>query len=119
MSGKKVPNSPSLPPLISLCIPPVLKADAQAIAAQEPIVHPVWQKLEQRGRHFIVRTNDIGDIEELADWARSWLVEPEEPLDKARRQAFQNVVERAGRHVHLAPVGHCHFIATGWKHKQR
>jgi len=112
-----MPDSPMLPPLISLCIPPVLKAEAQAIAAQEPIVHPVWRKIEQKGRHFLVRTNDIRDIEELADWARSWLVEPAEPLNKARRQAFQNVVERAGRHVHLAPVGHCHFIATGWKYK--
>lgn len=106
-----------LPPLISLCIPPVLKAEAQAIAAQEPMVHPVWRKMEQKGKHFIVRTNDIGDIEEVADWARSWLMEPAEPLDKARRQAFQNVVERAGRHVHLSPVG-CHFLATGWKQKK-
>lgn len=115
-----MPNKPILPPLISLCIPPVLRADAEAIAAQDPEVHPVWRKLEQRGKHFVVRTNDIKDIEEMADWARSWLVEPEAPLDKVRRQAFQNVVERAGRHVHLAPIGHCHFIATGWKlNKQR
>jgi len=118
MSGKTMLDIPMLPPLISLCIPPVLKAEAQAIAAQEPMVHPVWRKLEQRGKHFIVRTSDIGDIEEVADWARSWLVEPAEPLDKARRQAFQNVVERAGRHVHLSPVGHCHFLATGWKQKK-
>jgi hypothetical protein len=110
-------NAPALPPLISLCIPPALKADAQAIAAQEPMVHPVWRKLEERGRHFLVRTNDISDIEEVADWARSWLVEPDGRLDKTRRQAFQTMVERAGRHVHLAPLGPCHFIATGWKQK--
>jgi hypothetical protein len=69
----------------------------------------------QRGKHFVLRTSSIEDIEEVADWARSWLTEPAEPLDKARRQAFQNVVERAGRHVHLSPIGPCHFIATGWK----
>ena len=74
-------------------------------------------KLEQRGRHFLVRTNDISDIEEVADWARSWLIEPDGRLDKARRQAFQTMVERAGRHVHLSPLGPCHFIATGWKQK--
>jgi hypothetical protein len=75
-SGKMIMlNLPVLPPLISLCIPPALKAEAQAIAAQEPMVHPVWRKLEERGRHFLVRTNDIEDIEEMADWARSWLVE--------------------------------------------
>ena len=94
-------NLPVLPPLISLCIPPALKAEAQAIAAQEPMVHPVWRKLEERGRHFLVRTNDISDIEEVADWARSWLVEPDGRLDKTRRQAFQTMVERAGRHVQI------------------
>ena len=112
-----MPNLPVLPPLISLCIPPALKAEAKAIAAQEPMVHPVWRKLEERGRHFLVRTNDISDIEEVADWARSWLVEPDGRLDKTRRQAFQTMVERAGRHVHLSPLGPCHFIATGWKQK--
>lgn len=104
-----------LPPLVSLCIPPVLKAEAQAVAAQDPPVHPVWAKLQQQGRHFVVRTNDIEDIEEVADWARSWLMEPERPLDKTTRQAFQNVVERAGRYVHLAPIGTCHYLATGWR----
>ena len=106
-----------LPPLVSLCIPPVLKPEAEAIAAQNPPVHPAWTKLQQHGRHFVVRTNDIQDIEEVADWARSWLMEPERPLDKTTRQAFQNVVERAGRYVHLAPIGHCHYLATGWKKK--
>lgn len=106
-----------LPPLVSLCIPPVLKPEAEAIAAQDPPVHPAWAKLQQHGRHFVVRTNDIQDIEEVADWARSWLMEPEHPLDKTTRQAFQNVVERAGRYVHLSPIGHCHYLATGWKKK--
>jgi hypothetical protein len=105
----------SLPPLVSICIPPILKPEAQAIAAEEPMVHPVWRKMQQRGRHYVVRTNELMDIEEVADWARSWLIEPEGRLDKTRRQAFLNVLERAGRHVHLAPVGHCHLLALGWK----
>jgi len=95
-----------------------LKAEAQRLAAEKPVVHPAWSKVSQRGRHFVLRTSSIEDLEELADWARSWLLEPSEPLDKARRQAFQNVVERAGRHVHLAPIGACHLLATGWRHKQ-
>lgn len=110
-------EAPSLPPMVSLCIPPALKAEAQRLAAESPVVHPAWSKVSQRGRHFVLRTSSIEDLEELADWARSWLLEPSEPLDKARRQAFQNVVERAGRHVHLAPIGACHLLATGWRHK--
>lgn len=104
-----------LPPLVSICIPPILKAEAQAIAAQEPMVHQAWRKMQQRGRHYVIRTSELQDIEEIADWARSWLVEPEGRLDKTRRQAFLNVLERAGRHVHLAPVGSCHYLAIGWK----
>jgi hypothetical protein len=101
--------------MVSVCIPPALWAEAERLAAEEPAVHPAWQKVRQRGKHFTLRTSSIEDVEEVADWARSWLVEPAAPLDKARRQAFQNVVERAGRHVHLSPVGLCHFLATGWK----
>jgi len=112
-------TNPSLPPMVSLCIPPVLRQEAERLAAEEPTVHPAWQKIRQRGRHFVLRTSSIEDLEEMADWARSWLTEPSEPLGKAQRQAFQNVVERAGRHVHLAPIGSCHFLATGWKDKQR
>lgn len=108
----------SLPPLVSICVPPVLKTEAMALAAEDPPIHPAWKKLRQRGRHFVLRTSSIEDIEELADWAYSWLKEPAEPLNKARRQAFQNIIERAGRYVHLTPLGTCHYIATGWKHKE-
>jgi len=104
-----------LPPLVSICVPPALKTEAERLAAEEPPIHPAWKKLSQRGRHFVLRTSSIEDIEELADWAYSWLKEPAEPLDKARRQAFQNIIERAGRYVYLKPLGSCHYIATGWK----
>jgi hypothetical protein len=104
-----------LPPMVRICIPPALRQEAQRLAAEEPPVHPAWQKVKQHGRHLTLQTSDIWDIEELADWAKSWLEEPSEPLNKVTRQAFQNVIARAGRYVHLKPVGRCHFLATGWR----
>lgn len=104
-----------LPPMVRICIPPVLKPEAERVAAEEPPVHPAWRKVRQHGRHLVLQTSDFCDIEELADWAKSWLEEPSKPLDKATRQAFQNVIARAGRYVHLRPLGFCHLVATGWK----
>jgi hypothetical protein len=104
-----------LPPMVSICIPPLLKEVAQKVAKEQPPVHPAWQKIGQRGRHFVLQTADICDIEELADWAKSWLEEPCEPLNKVKRQAFQNVITRAGKHVVLKPIGNCHFLAVGWR----
>ena len=108
----------SLPPLISICIPPVLRRAVEQVAAEQPPVHPAWERVGQHGRHFMLRTSAISDIEELADWAQSWLAEPAEPLDKAHRQAFQNVIARAGRYVHLRPIGKGHVLADGWKPKR-
>ena len=105
----------SLPPMITVCIPPVLRKEAEELVAENPPVHPAWHKVAQRGRHYSLRTSSIEDLEELADWAYSWLMEPAAPIDKTKRQAFQNVIARAGRWVHLRPVGACHYIATGWK----
>lgn len=113
----------ALPPLVTICIPPVLRKEAEELATESPLVHPAWGKVAQRGQHYSLRTSSIEDLEELADWAYCWLMEPAEPLDKAKRQAFQNVITRAGRWVHLRPVGACHYLATGWKesssYKQR
>lgn len=108
----------SLPPMISICIPPVLREVAERVAVEQPPVHPAWSKVAQQGRHLVLRTSDMADIEELADWAKSWLEEPAEPLDKVKRQAFQNVIARAGRYVHLWPIGHGHFLVIGWKPKR-
>jgi hypothetical protein len=58
---------------------------------------------------------NLKDIEEVADWAKSWLIEPEEKLSRKMRQAFQNVVERTHRHVFFQQVGKYHVIAQGWK----
>ena len=105
----------AFPPLVLLYMPPLLRAKAKAIAAQEPPVHPIWRKFEERGNHFVARTNDLKDIEEVADWAKSWLIEPEEKISRKMRQAFQNVVERTHRHVFFQQVGKYHVIAQGWK----
>ena len=105
----------ALPPLILLYMPPLLRAKAKAIAAQEPLVHPIWRKFEQRGNHFVARTNDLKDIEEVADWAKSWLIEPEEPINRRMRQAFKKVIERTHRYVSFQQIGKYNVIAQGWK----
>ena len=105
----------ALPPLILLYMPPLLRAKAKAIAAQEPLVHPIWRKFEERGNHFVARTNDLKDIEEVADWAKSWLIEPEEPINRRMRQAFKKVIERTHRYVSFQQIGKYNVIAQGWK----
>lgn len=101
--------------MVTICIPPVLRSKAEQLASENPPVHPAWQKVAQRGNHYSLRTSSIEDLEELADWACSWLEEPPEPLDKAKRQAFQNIITRTGRHVFLRAVGKGHCLAIGWK----
>lgn len=108
-------NHSPLAPLVTICIPPALRQVAEAIKAESPPVHPAWQKVEQRGNHYSLRTSSIEDLEEIADWAYSWIMEPACPIDKTKRQAFQNVITRAGRWVHLQKVGACHYHAMGWK----
>jgi hypothetical protein len=106
-----------LPPTVSLCIPPVLREHAKLIAMQDPPVHPAWQKLEQRGRHFVIRTSELDDLTEVADWAHTALIEPEEPLSKTQRQAFQAVLDRASRYAECVSIGECHCIALRWRDK--
>jgi hypothetical protein len=106
-----------LPPVVNLCIPPVLLADAEAIASEHPPVHPAWCKLQKRGKHFVIRTNDLEDITEVADWARSALVEPASPLTKTKRQAFQSVIDRAYRYAEMIPLGFSHCVAVKWREK--
>lgn len=106
-----------LPPTINLCIPPVLREYAESIASEDPPVHPAWSKLEQRGRHFVVRTDDLEDLTELADWAHAALTEPEQPLSKTQRQAFQAVLDRASRYAECVSIGECHCIALRWRDK--
>lgn len=106
-----------LPPLVTITIPPAITSAAQALAMEQ--VHPAWGKLRQRGRHYIVQTNSLDDISEIADWAQVALREPAAPLSKAERQAYQNLLERAGRWAALEPLGPLHCQASRWKHKRR
>lgn len=103
----------SLPPRARICLPPVLQADFEAVAKECP--HPAWEKLQRRGRHFVIATNELADLEEVADWARAALAEPPRPLTKAERQGYQAVVARTAQWCVLEPLGPCHFIASGWR----
>lgn len=104
-----------LPPTVSICIPPELEQDAKALAAENPPIHPAWAKAHRKGRHFVITTNELDDISEIADYARCCIEEPAEPLSKARRQALQILLDRAYRHAELEPMGHCHCIASKWR----
>lgn len=64
-------------------------------------------------------TNELEDVEEVADWARTALVEPAAPLSKAQRQGYQIVVARAAQWAILEPLGSCHFVASGWRAQRR
>ena len=106
-----------LPPKAFIYLPPVLKEDFEAVARED--VHPAWSKIQRRGPHFIIATTSLEDVEEVADWARAAIMEPDisRPLTKARRQAFQTVVKRAERWAVLEPVG-CHFMAVAWREQK-
>jgi len=105
----------ALDPVVNICIPPALMEDAIALAAENPPVHPAWSKVQQKGRHFVITTNVLDDISEIADYARCCIEEPAEPLSRLRRQALQTLLDRAYRHAELEPMGHCHCIASKWR----
>lgn len=106
-----------LPPMVSICIPPALEAEAIAKAQEQPPLHPAWAKGQRRGRHFVIATNSLEDLTELADFARVELEEPEHPLSKVRRQACQALLDRTHRYAVLEPLGHCHCQAVAWRDK--
>lgn len=103
----------SLPPTVHIVVPPELKADAEALAAEN--IHPAWSKAQHRGRHFVIATNCLDDISEIADYARVGIEEPEPGISKRKRQALQILLDRANRHAELEPMGHCHCLATKWR----
>jgi hypothetical protein len=109
----------SLPPQAVIAIPPAVQPDARALQAQAPAVHPAWQRVEQRGRHFVLRTTSLDDLSELADWAKVSLIEPERPLEKAQRAGFKIVLERVERWACLEDLGACHCLAVSWKDKDK
>lgn len=82
---------------------------------EEPPIHPAWRKAQARGRHFVIATNELDDITELADFARTNIEEPEGLVSKPKRQAYQILLDRAFRHAELEPMGACHAIAIKWR----
>lgn len=115
-ASQQAPEAP-LAPMATITIPPAITNAAQALAMEQ--VHPAWGKLRQRGKHFIVQTNSLDDISEIADWAQVALKEPAAPLSKAERQAYQNLLLRAERWAVVEPLGPIHCQASCWKHKRR
>jgi hypothetical protein len=108
-----VEGSP-LSPTVHIVLPPELQEAAKALAAEN--IHPAWSKARQRGRHFVITTNSLDDISEIADYARVGIEEPEPDTSKRKRQALQILLDRASRYAVLEPMGACHCIATKWRH---
>ena len=103
----------SLPRKIEICIPPAL-AD-RALAMQEEQLHRVWTTFHRRGKHYLVSTESLDDLSELADFARVELEEPEGRLTKVKRAAFQALLHRTHRHAVLEPLGDSHCLAVAWR----
>jgi len=98
-----------------ICIPPALAQEVMAKSQESPPPHPVWASVQQRNRYFVVTATSLDDLTEIADFARVELEEPEEPLTKVRRNAFQTLLGRAHRYAVLEPLGECHCVAIAWR----
>lgn len=98
-----------------ICVPPALVEEIAAKAAETPLVHPVWAKGIRRNRYFVITADCLEDLTEIADFARVELEEPEVPLTKVRRHAFQALLDRAHRYAVLEPLGECHCVAITWR----
>lgn len=103
----------TLPPRARVCLPPVLQKSWRHTAADVP--HPAWTKIEPVGKHFVVTSDSLDDLTEVADWAKAALVEPDRPLTKAERQAYATLLKRVERWAVLEPLGPCHCLAVAWK----
>ena len=102
-----------LPPQARICLPPALQQSWRRTAADAP--HPAWAKIRPLGTHYIVESNSLDDLSELADWATAALVEPEQPLSRAERQGYATLLKRVERWAVLEPLGPCHCLAVAWK----
>ena len=98
-----------------ICVPPALAEEVLAKGQESPLVHPVWAKAMKRNRYFVITVDNLDDLTEIADFARVELEEPEQPLTKVRRHAFQALLDRAHRYAILEPLGECHCMATAWR----
>lgn len=106
-------NCPDTAHKVNICIPPALAE--QAFSMQREDLHPVWKKFHRRGRHFVVSAESLDDLSELADFARVELEEPDGPLTKVKRAAYQALLHRTHRHAVLEPLGDSHCLAVAWR----
>ena len=101
--------------MVDICIPPALAEDALKMAADN--CHPAWSKGHQRGKYFIVSTDSLDDMSEMADFARVSLEDPDHTLSKNKRAACQALLDRTHRHAVLEPLGDIHCLAVAWRDK--
>lgn len=98
---------------VDICIPPALAGDVLQMA--EDNFHPAWGKGRQKGKYFILSTDSLDDLSEIADFARVNLEEPELPLSKTNRAACQALLDRTHRYAVLEPLGEIHCLAVQWR----
>lgn len=101
--------------LATVVIPRPFHNDAREIAAESPVPHPVWTKLRSRGEQMVVVTSELGDIEELADFAMMELCEPRKQPNKIRKDSCKAMLDRCYRVAELEIIGHNHVLATAWR----
>ena len=100
---------------VFICVPPALAEEVLAKGQESPPPHAVWAKAVKRNRYFVITAECLEDLTEIADFARVELEEPDQPLTKARRHAFQALLDRTHRYAVLEPLGDCHCLATAWR----
>lgn len=105
----------SLPPLVTITVPPAIAPAAWRLAADPDPCHPVWRKLRRTGRYSRLSSHSLDDLSEIADWARCALGEPEQPLSRSERAAYQALAERVGRWAIIEPLGPLHCCAKAWR----
>jgi hypothetical protein len=98
----------------SVVIPKPFHGDALEIAKEDPLPHPVWGKLKYRQDRLMVITNEVSDLEELADFAQNELTEPRRQLTKTRRDAARALLLRCGNLAVLETIAG-HVYARRWK----
>lgn len=102
---------------VRICVPPLLGDVVAAKAKENPVAHPVWTRGHRKNRYYYIPVDTLDDLTEIADFARVELEEPERPLSKAERHAYQVLLGRAFRHAVLEPLGDLHCHAVAWRNE--
>lgn len=111
-----MPSSPAATsPLATITIPPAITGAAWRLATDPEPCHDAWRKLRRTGRYSRLASSSLDDLSELADWASCALSEPEQPLSRGEKAAYQILLERVGRWACLEPLGPVHCQASAWR----